>query len=216
MKSKSAGAYLVAIIFGLILVTVGTWNGYLKHYLMANAESTRAEQLFNSPTGQLEYLLIPEVNLNGNTTLTPGQDFAVIRIPSLGTDWIRTISEGTTPQILDRLGTGHYIGTEFPGEPGNFAIAGHSGNKWTPFARYQEIDIGDLIEIETFSFKFTYQVAETVIVDETNMATVYENPSLKDSTADESWLTITTCLIEGQKEKRIAIFAKLVSEDSKE
>jgi sortase A len=134
-----------------------------------------------------------------------------MRIPSLGPDWVRTISQGTSLEVLDRLGIGHYQGTEFPGEPGNFAVAGHSGNSWTPFARYQDIGVGDLVEVETFDSNFTYQVVETLTVAETNMTTVYENPSLKAVTAGDKWLTITTCLTDGPDSQRHVIYAKLKS-----
>jgi sortase (surface protein transpeptidase) len=56
---------------------------------------------------------------------------------------------------------------------------------------------------------------ETVTVDETDMETVYENPSLKSDTKGKSWLTITTCVTDGSENKRIAIFAELVSSAAK-
>jgi LPXTG-site transpeptidase (sortase) family protein len=73
-----------------------------------------------------------------------------------------------------------------------------------------------LIEIETFDTKFTYQVVEIVTVDETDIKTIYENPSLKSETKGKSWLTITTCVTDGPEDKRIAIYAKLVSTHPKE
>ena len=218
-KFEGSKIYIAAIVFGVLLIAIGLWNGYLSNYLKSSSDSQQAQQLFANPH------VLPSASPTWPTPLpeqlvqgvpSRGQNFAIMRIPALGSDWIRTISEGTTPQILDRLGTGHYQGTEFPGEPGNFAIAGHSGNKWTPFARYQEIGNGDLIEIETFDSKFTYQVVETVTVAETNMKTIYKNPRLKSAPAGKSWLTITTCLTEGPTDKRIAIYAQLVSGGAKE
>lgn len=72
-----------------------------------------------------------------------------------------------------------------------------------------------LSRLETFDTNFTYEVIETAIVDETDIKTVYENPSLKSDTDGESWLTITTCVTDGPTDKRIAIFAKLVSSAAK-
>jgi sortase A len=211
MKNSGSKAFLVAILLGCVLVASGIWFGFLSSYLKAGSNSEKAKELFATPS-QLPV---------ANTTATPnplvngapefGGNFAVMRIPSLGPDWVRTISQGTSLEVLDRLGIGHYQGTEFPGEPGNFAVAGHSGNSWTPFARYQDIGVGDLVEVETFDSNFTYQVVETLTVAETNMTTVYENPSLKAVTAGDKWLTITTCLTDGPDSQRHVIYAKLKS-----
>jgi sortase A len=215
MKNSGSKAFLVAILLGCVLVASGIWFGFLSSYLKAGSNSEKAKELFATPS-QLPV---------ANTTATPnslvngapefGGNFAVMRIPSLGPDWVRTISQGTSLEVLDRLGIGHYNGTELPGEPGNFAVAGHSGNRWTPFARFQEIGSGDYIYVETVDANFTYQVVETTIVAETNIRTVYENPSLKVDTAGDSWLTITTCLTDGPSNKRIAIYAKLISSTAK-
>jgi len=218
VKNSSAKAFIAAIILGVILVASGIWFGFLSAYFKSASDSALAQQIFvtqSEPPGSTK-APTPEFAQLVKGVPKLGQNFAIIRIPALGSDWVRTISEGTSPQILDRLGTGHYVGTEFPGEPGNFAIAGHSGNRWTPFARYQEITNGDAIVVETFDKNFTYQVIETVTVSETNLKTVYENPSLRVETDGESWLTITTCVTEGPGDKRIAVFAKLVSEVAKE
>jgi sortase A len=217
MKNISSKVFLALIILGVASASAGIWTGFLSGYLKATNDSKQAQQLFASPAPiVIKSSLSPALEPLVQGVPKRGQNFAIMRIPALGPYWVRTISEGTTPQILDRLGTGHYEGTEFPGEPGNFAIAGHSGNRWTPFARYQKITNGELIEVETFDRKFTYQVIETVTVAETNLKTVYENPSLKLETDGKSWLTITTCVTEGPDDVRIAIFAKLVSGVAKE
>lgn len=218
MKNTGDKAFTAAIILGVILVASGVWFGFLSGYLKSASDTELAQQIFMTQSVKPDSIEIPAPAFAQLVEGAPkwGQNFAIIRIPALGSEWVRTISEGTSPQILDRLGTGHYEGTELPGEPGNFAIAGHSGNKWTPFARYREITDGEMIEVETFDRNFTYQVVETVTVSETNLKTVYENPSLKLDTDGESWLTITTCVTGGPDDKRIAIFAKLVSQVPKE
>jgi sortase A len=218
MKNTSSKAYIALIVLGLSLVIAGIWFGFLSGYLKSSSEVERAQQLFVSqspvPTSA-ETTLVPEPQQLVEGVPKRGQAFAIMRITSLGSDWVRTISEGTTLGILDRLGVGHYEKTEFPGEPGNFAVAGHSGNKWTPFAEYQDVKPGDFIQVETYDSNFTYKVVETVTVDETDMETVYENPSLKSDTKGKSWLTITTCVTDGSENKRIAIFAELVSSAAK-
>lgn len=219
MKNTGGKAFVALIIIGAALVISGIWFGFLSGYLKSTNDVERAQQLFVSqppaPTS-VETTMAPEPQQLVEGIPMRGQAFAIMRIPSLGSDWVRTISEGTTLGILDRLGIGHYEKTEFPGESGNFALAGHSGNKWTPFAKYQKIKAGDEIQIETFDTNFTYEVVEVATVDDTDVKTVYENPSLKTDTGGKSWLTITTCVTDGPTDKRIAIYAKLVSGVAKE
>jgi sortase A len=219
MKISGGKAFVALIVLGLALVAAGIWFGFLSGYLKSTNDVERAQQLFVSqppaPTS-VETTIAPEPQQLVEGVPKRGQVFGIMRIPSLGSDWVRTISEGTTLGILDRLGIGHYEKTEFPGELGNFALAGHSGNRWTPFAHYQKIKTGDLIQIETFDTNFTYEVVEIATVNDTDVKTVYENPSLKSVTGGKRWLTITTCVTDGPTDKRIAIYAKLVSGVTKE
>lgn len=206
-------ASLALIVIGSTAVLVAAWFGFLSGYLKADQESQRAQDFLSTPEttnadpNQLQPLVtgIPSV----------GEYFAVIRIPALGEDWLHTVSEGTTPEILDDLGVGHYEGTELPGEPGNFALAGHSGSLWTPFAKLDEVAIGELVEIETLSKKYVYEIVDTETVEETDVKTVYDNPEFGNQTTDDQWLTITTCLTDGPQNLRYVVYAKLVSESAR-
>src|SRR5512139_1977410 len=64
--------------------------------------------------------------------LTEGDGFAKMYIPVFGADYHFTILEGTTEKTLE-VGPGHYKNTAYPGEPGNFAVAGHRVGKGAPF-----------------------------------------------------------------------------------
>ncbi len=73
-------------------------------------------------------------------TFNPGQGFALLHIPRLGTGWVRPIVQGVTLDDLKK-GVGHYPETAAPGAIGNFAVAGHratNGSRsapWTCSAR---------------------------------------------------------------------------------
>ncbi|WP_431791948.1 sortase domain-containing protein, partial [Kocuria palustris] len=43
----------------------------------------------------------------------------------IGEGYSRPVIEGTTSEVLDTFGLGHYPGTARPGDEGNFAVAGH-------------------------------------------------------------------------------------------
>ena len=164
-------AFLALIVLGVTAVLAAAWFGFLSGNLKAGQESQRAQDFLSAPEttttdpNQLKSLVagIPSV----------GEYFAVISIPALGDDWLHTVSEGTTPEILDELGVGHYEGTELPGEPGNFALAGHSGSSWTPFAKLNNLKNGELIEVETLSTKYVYEIVNAEVVEETDDNTVY-------------------------------------------
>jgi sortase A len=216
MKNSGIKAFLVVILLGGVLVASGIWFGFLSGYLKASSDHEQAENLFATPSqSPSKASASPESVQLVQGDPESGQKFAIMRIPTLGSNWARTISEGTSLDILDHLGIGHYEETEFPGEPGNFAVAGHSGNHWTPFANYSQIKNGALIEIETFDAKYVYEVVGTETVSEKDMDTVYKNPSLTTASDGYSWLTITTCLTDGPSNKRLAVYAKLISSTAK-
>ena len=199
---------------GALLVLAGLWNTVISDYLKASQETNAAVAILDSDFSE------PSAADSGLEPLfagvpSIGNYFAVIRIPELGDDWIRTIREGTTPEVLDDLGIGHYEGTQFPGEVGNFAIAGHSGNRWTPFANYSELKIGDQVLVETIETKYAYEIRSSEKVDETDVQTVYEVPDFSEKNSGQKWLTITTCLTDGPTSKRFVLYAELISQEQR-
>lgn len=53
---------------------------------------------------------------------TEGTAFARLSIPSFGSDFSFSVVKGVTDEDLN-IGPGHYMDTQEPGQPGNFAIA---------------------------------------------------------------------------------------------
>ncbi|WP_425266382.1 class E sortase [Amycolatopsis coloradensis] len=89
--------------------------------------------------------------------LVDGKAFARIHMPVFGADFNFTIQEGTTEAALE-VGPGHYKGTALPGEPGNFAIAGHRVGKGAPFNDLDNLTSCDQIIIETQTDFYIYKV----------------------------------------------------------
>lgn len=89
--------------------------------------------------------------------LVDGKAFAKLYIPSFGADYHFTIQEGTDAAALE-IGPGHYTGTALPGEPGNFAVAGHRVGKGAPFNDLDLLSSCDAIVIETQTDFFVYRV----------------------------------------------------------
>ncbi len=86
-----------------------------------------------------------------------GQGFAKIYIPSFGVDYVFTVIEGTSDDDLYQ-GPGHYDNTQYPGEQGNFSIAGHRVSKGSPFNELGLLSSCDALLIETENDWFVYRV----------------------------------------------------------
>lgn len=108
------------------------------------------------------------------------------------------ISEGTTPEILNRY-IGHFIDT--PRENGNIVLAAHNrGYAVNYFERLKELEIGDEI-IYTYNEKnFKYIVELKSIIKDTQIE-VLENTK-------DNILTLITC-VENEPEYRRCIKANL-------
>jgi LPXTG-site transpeptidase (sortase) family protein len=89
--------------------------------------------------------------------LSEGDGFAKMYIPAFGPDYHFTIVEGTTEKSLE-VGPGHYTDTAYPGEPGNFAVAGHRVGKGAPFNDIDLVSPCDAIIVETQHSWFVYRM----------------------------------------------------------
>ncbi|HVM10974.1 MAG TPA: sortase [Actinomycetota bacterium] len=138
-------------------------------------------------------------NAYAGGALREGDPVTRLRIPKLGVDTI--VVEGTTLSAL-RAGSGHYVQTPLPCEPGNSAIAGHRTTYSKPFARTHELERGDRIVLDTPVGRCVYRVHDTWVTLPTD-ATVL-------APARGSWLTLTTCDPPGSARERLIVRAKLV------
>lgn len=136
-----------------------------------------------------------------------GAPLTRIVIARLGLDTI--VVQGTSAKAL-RAGSGHYRNTPLPGEPGNVAIAGHSGMNGKPFDSMAKLRKGDVVELITPLARHVYQV--------TPGADGKANPWITDpydwsviKQSDEALLTLTTCHPRGSSKERLIARAKLLS-----
>jgi sortase A len=90
-------------------------------------------------------------------SVAQGDGFAKMYIPSFGADYQFTVLEGTDAGTL-ATGPGHYQGTAFPGEPGNFAVAGHRVGNGAPFNDLNLLRSCDAILTETATTWYVYRV----------------------------------------------------------
>jgi sortase (surface protein transpeptidase) len=86
-----------------------------------------------------------------------GEGFAKLYVPAFGADYVFTVVEGTDSDDL-YIGPGHYSDTQLPGQPGNFAVAGHRVSKGSPFNDLGLLASCDAIVVETQDDWFVYRV----------------------------------------------------------
>ena len=129
---------------------------------------------------------------------------AVLKVPSVDVEG--PVFDGTDEVTLNR-GTGRIEGTAFPGQAGNFGIAGHRDGF---FRRLSDVSRGDTIIVETIDSTATYVIEEIQIVDPSDVWVL-------DPT-ESPMVTLVTCYpfyFVGSAPQRYIVRAALMSmEDS--
>ncbi len=149
---RTLGELLVTA--GLVMLLFVVYEVYVTDWMSAGKQDEATSALDN------EWATVDNDNGQERTAhynLADGQGFAKLYIPGFGTDYQFTIVEGTTDRDLE-IGPGHYKGTALPGEPGNFAVAGHRVGKGSPFNDLDMLNSCDAVVIETRSDWFVYRV----------------------------------------------------------
>lgn len=107
----------------------------------------------------------------------------LLKIPKISLE--EAIREGSTNSVLSSA-LGHMEGTALPGDEGNCCIAGHRNYTFGKyFNRLNEMEIGDLIEIETYDADYTYEVYDIFVVEPTELSVLDE--------IEGNNLTLITC-----------------------
>lgn len=136
-----------------------------------------------------------------------GDGLTTLRIPKIDVEVL--VVEGTTAAAL-RAGAGHYVDSPLPGEVGNVAIAGHRTTYGRPLNRMDELDEGDVVELETPVAVYTYRAvgafgghANPWVVPPTDLSVVAPEQA-------RSLLTLTTCHPKGSARQRLIMRFELV------
>jgi len=130
-----------------------------------------------------------------------GQAIGRIRIPHIHASYVMV--EGTDEAALQK-GPGHYPATPFPGMRGTVGVAGHRTTYLAPFNKLDKLRRGDAVQIEMPYATVVYRVEQTRIVLPT--ALWVTKPVGYDR------LVMTACHPKYSAAKRIAVFAREVSE----
>ncbi|MFZ4843126.1 class E sortase [Mycetocola saprophilus] len=127
-------------------------------------------------------------------TPVDGETFASLRIPRFGESYGAPLAGGVSKaKTLDKAGIGHYSDTQLPGQPGNFALAGHRNTHGAPLNQVANLRVGDAIVIETPEGWFTYRYRNSEYVPPTAVDVLNAVPREDSVAATQSVITLTSC-----------------------
>jgi sortase A len=220
-RTVARGLGELLVTCGVVLLLFVVYELWVTDLLTQHEQSKLTQQL------QQEWKTAPTLPpaSTAHGTLAIGQPFAILHIPRLGPDYQQAIVEGTGQDQLAQ-GPGHYVGTAFPGEQGNVAIAGHRVGKGSPFLELDKLKPGDPIIVETAQSWFVYRVlgdrstgdfttdpsgiAGQQIVLPTETDVISPTPdAVKTAKPSGAYLTLTTCHPRFSARQRLIIHAKL-------
>lgn len=137
-----------------------------------------------------------------------GDAFARMWAPDIRPEpWI--LVEGTDLSDIE-YAPGRYLDGAYPGQQGNFTLAGH--NVPIIFQKIRELEPGDKVVIETKENFYVYEVTDHVVVDETEVditAPVPQQPGVEPGD-DDYWMTLFTCHPLWDNFERYVVYSQLV------
>lgn len=186
---KIIGLALIALGLGLLLSSIAL---NLKQYYSKKKTVQEFKEYIESGDAFLD--------MEGNEAVT-GDMLYILRIPSIDSE--NPVREGTERDVLsDSLG--HESGTAFAGEEGNCVIAGHRNyNFGKYFNRLDEVEIDDLIYLDSATETYTYVVTDIQVVDPTDV-------EILESIEGKETLTLYTCTPIYIATQRLVIIAERV------
>jgi sortase A len=178
----------VFLVVGVGLLGWVGWQ-YFGTGVSSNAQMGKAEDSLRNQWKAPAAVAKPSTGLPST-----GQAFVLLRIPRFGADWEKPVVEGVDADDLAR-GVGHYPQTQLPGQPGNFAIAGHRVTHGSPFRKLLDLRKGDQVLVETQDAVYTYELdgsPRDLTVKPTDTWVLDPVPGKRD-TPTASIITLTTC-----------------------
>jgi len=202
MMIGAGAAVLLYLVYSLF------YTGFETH--RAQAELSAEWELQRLGTGQLP----ANMPLAGEPEqVEPGKAVAVLQFARPGSprppvhDGPLYVVEGTGIEELKK-GPGRYTGTALPGQPGNFAVAGHRTTYGHPFFDLDDLQPGDQVFVtDRRGIRWVYSVVRQQVVNPYAAYVLRPNPI----GLNRPMLTLTTCHPRFSKAQRLVVFAELTN-----
>lgn len=138
-----------------------------------------------------------------------GGTIGIMYIPRFGADYTRPIVQGTSTDVLDTLGLGHYSNTAMPGATGNFAVAGHRQTHGAVLDNIHTLVPGDKIYVQTKDGFYVYVFRNNQIVLPSATDVLLPVPTQPTAQPTEAYLTMTSCNPRFGAQERIIAYSLL-------
>ena len=183
------------IAIGILIFTIPFLGGMYKNYVENQKYQSYLEALNNTVTIEDE-----GAPLAANNYVT-GDVLGRIKIPAISCDLI--LSEGAGKEEM-KYGAGHVLGTAYPGQKGNCAIAAHRNDSFgTYFSRLGEVHMGDTVAFEFGTEKCAYRIYEIFVVTP-------DDVSVLEPVDDRSTVTLISCHPKGSNTHRLIVRGELI------
>ena len=127
-------------------------------------------------------------------------DTALLFIPKIDV-WGVPIVDGVDESAL-ATGVGRYPSAPSPGQPGNFALAGHRTANGEPFARIDQLTVGDVVVVRTRRATFRYRLLDDVVVKPDKTWVIGDVTARLGLAPNSSVISLVTCSPKWSSEKR--------------
>ena len=187
------------ITFGAVVLLFLAWQLWINNAVVADQQHKASQELSQQwATDNDRTATAPATEDFGPAPafagVGEGAKFATIYIPRLGADSTRVVKNSTDlSTVLNNGYYGHYPDTQWPGQPGNFAVAIHRTNWGSPFGDAPKLQVGDKIYVETADGYYTYAFRNYEFVLPSAVDVLLPVPGTNEAPGDQSILTITTC-----------------------
>lgn len=211
IRTTLRGTGELMITFGLVILLFAAYEVWGKTAIVDAHQSDLEQQLnWGQPT-----VAGATPAPAPSTTARPkpprsGEAVARLYLPRLKKHWV--VVQGVTQKDI-RYAPGHYPSSAMPGQPGNFAVAGHRNratfwdlDQLKPAAGDRE---ADRIVVETADMWYVYEVVKQRIVLPSAVEVVRPVPPTMSA---GKLLTLTTCNPKFDNYQRLIIHAELVDE----
>ncbi len=186
---RAAGEILLTVgVIGLLFIGYLVWGTALRAASAQRALTNELNQQWQRAPARGAAIDVSSEQFHVAT----GQPFAFIQIPAFGKQWRFTLIQGTALAQLN-VSPGHVPGTQWPGQLGNFAIAGHRVTAGNPFWSLPSMKDGDLVYIETRLNDYTYRVVGKKWVSPTDLGVLDPVPGYPRQRPAKRLITLITC-----------------------
>jgi len=184
--SRGKRSLVTVLSLGFMILGIGviSWAMFsISSYSIPNTFATEVSKLTEDSTAPVEAVPSPVLSVPAKTLYpiypSDGVNIGSLTIPTLKLKL--PIIQGTGVEELKK-GVGHFAQSVLPGEEDNCVLSGH---RETVFRQLGNMEIGDLLIVETSAGTFTYEVNGTRIVDKDDKSVIVPT--------DQAVLTMTTC-----------------------